>query len=246
MAAVVMLCGRRMGRRWQGLAVWVLLCVAHLSTAVEVYTPDELFVENGTQAKLTCTFKSTEVTYSRTAVSWSFVPDSGENRITIFHYTDGKSFPGTYGPFKDRITWAGDINKKDASIKVDNMQSKDNGSYICNVVNPPDIVCIEKKIKLQVVEKENLPLSNVPLLIGIICAVIGALLIVASIIFAVCIFKKKKSRKHYSGCSTTDSLMAQTPFKQPPRKSPCDTEALVTQTPSAPVQVNRNVIHSVI
>ncbi|OCT55532.1 hypothetical protein XELAEV_18001275mg [Xenopus laevis] len=41
-------------------------------------------------------------------------------------------------------------------------------------------------------------------------------------------------------CSTTDSLMAQIPVKQPPRKSPSDTEVLVTHIPSGAIQVNAN------
>ncbi|KAF5898243.1 myelin protein zero-like protein 1 isoform X3, partial [Clarias magur] len=49
----------------------------------------------------------------------------------IFYYAGGKGFPGT-SQFKDRIEWAGDLNKKDGSIRVSNMQFADNGTYVCD------------------------------------------------------------------------------------------------------------------
>ncbi|ETE66491.1 Myelin protein zero-like protein 1 [Ophiophagus hannah] len=46
----------------------------------------------------------------------------------------------------------------------------------------------------------------------------------------VCVMiRKKNSKKHYSGCSTSESLMS--PVKQAPRKSPSDTEVLVNSGP---------------
>ncbi|OCT91358.1 myelin protein zero-like protein 1 isoform X2 [Xenopus laevis] len=233
-AAVMLVC--RAERLRRGLFALVLLCYVHFSTAADVSPPEELFIENGTQALLPCNFKSMETTGVDQSITWTFRPDSGSNSVTILLYSSGNSYPVTTGQFKDRISWAGDLTRKDASIKVDNMQFKDNGTYTCFVVTLPDLGSLNKEIQLRVVEKESLPLSNGPLLIGIICAVISALLIIASIIFAICIYKKKKSRKSYTGCSTTDSLMTQTPVKLPPCKSPSDTEALVTQVPSGSVQ----------
>ncbi|XP_041437358.1 myelin protein zero-like protein 1 isoform X1 [Xenopus laevis] len=235
MAAAEMLVCR--GERWRrGLFALVFLCYVHFSRAADVSPPEELFVENGTQARLPCNFKSMESSSIQQSVTWRFKPDSGSDPVTIFYYSSGTSYPPNAGQFKDRISWASDLTRKDASIKVNNMQFKDNGTYTCSVVTLPDLGSMTKEIRLKVVEKENLPLSNGPLLIGIICAVISALLIIASIIFAICIYKKKKSRKNYTGCSTTDSLMAQIPVKQPPRKSPSDTEVLVTHIPSGAIQ----------
>lgn len=62
-------------------------------------------------------------------------------------------YPGNYPPFKDRISWAGDLDKKDASINIENMQFIHNGTYICDVKNPPDIVAQPGHIRLYVVEK---------------------------------------------------------------------------------------------
>ncbi|KAM8976950.1 myelin protein zero-like protein 1 [Pelodytes ibericus] len=228
----------RCGRRWLWLALPVLCLVRH-APAIEMYVPDELFVENGTDVKLSCTFKSTEVTSTSAVVVWKFKSQSGGNDFaTIFYYTNGKNYPGNQNPFKDRITWAGDLNKRDVSIQIKNIQFKDNGTYECTVFNPPDVSGTPKQIKLRVVERENLPVSNVPYLVGIICGVIGGLLLITILIFALCIYKKKKSRKNYSGsggsCSTTESLMSA--VKQPQRKSPASSEALVTPIPSGAIQ----------
>uniref|UniRef100_A0A8C4KFJ3 Myelin protein zero like 1 n=1 Tax=Dromaius novaehollandiae TaxID=8790 RepID=A0A8C4KFJ3_DRONO len=122
-------------------------------SAVEVKTPEEMFVENGTDAKLPCTFTSVEVISSAASVSWSFQPEGAATPISFFYYFNGKPYPGKDIPFKDRITWAGDLNKKDASISIANMQFRDNGTYICDVKNPPDIVVKPGEIRLRVVEK---------------------------------------------------------------------------------------------
>ncbi|XP_010133160.1 PREDICTED: myelin protein zero-like protein 1, partial [Buceros rhinoceros silvestris] len=51
-------------------------------SAVEVHTPEEIFVENGTDAKLPCTFTSVEVISSAASVSWSFQPEGAATRIS--------------------------------------------------------------------------------------------------------------------------------------------------------------------
>ncbi|XP_027744157.1 myelin protein zero-like protein 1 isoform X4 [Empidonax traillii] len=139
-------CGFYCGRGGQRVQVKV--------SAVEVNTPEEMFVENGTDAKLPCTFTSVEVISSAASVSWSFQPEGAATRISFFYYSNGKSYPGKDIPFKDRITWAGDLNKKDASITISNMQFRDNGTYICDVKNPPDIVVKPGEIRVRVVEKD--------------------------------------------------------------------------------------------
>lgn len=66
----------------------LLLCFLCLSpaaqvSAVEVITPEEMFVENGTDAKLPCTFTSLEVISSAASVSWSFQPEGAATRISV-------------------------------------------------------------------------------------------------------------------------------------------------------------------
>ncbi|XP_040278855.1 myelin protein zero-like protein 1 isoform X1 [Bufo bufo] len=227
----------RVSVSWCGLCLLLaeVLCTVHYAGALEIYGPNELFVENGTYAKLPCSFKSTDVTSSTTSITWTFLEEgSSAAGVVIFYYIGGKQYPGTMPRFKDRVSWAGEINNRDVSIKLDKITFKDNGTYSCSVMNPPDISGTPKQIKLRVVEKDNLPVSNVPFLVGIICAAIGGLLLIAIIIFAVVITKKKRSRKNYTGSGDggggqTESLMSS--VKQPPHRSPSDTEALVPSVP---------------
>ncbi|XP_017389646.1 myelin protein zero-like protein 1 isoform X2 [Cebus imitator] len=137
---------------WSVLTAALGLLIAGVS-GLEVYTPKELFVANGTQGKLTCKFKSTDTTGRLTSVSWSFQPEGADTAVSFFHYSQGNAYPGNYPPFKDRTNWAGDLDKKDASIYIENMQFIHNGTYICDVKNPPDIVAQPGHIRLYVIEK---------------------------------------------------------------------------------------------
>lgn len=149
-------------------------------SAIDVFTPAEALVENGTTATLTCSFKSKEVVSSSASVTWSFLAEGDTGQPTsvrvfssitymydirhhmiimdvhlpqIFYYSGGKSFPGSLPQFKSRVEWAGDMNKKDASIRVIQMQFKDNGTFSCDVKNPPDISGQMSITKVRVVMK---------------------------------------------------------------------------------------------
>ncbi|NXA35172.1 MPZL1 protein, partial [Eudromia elegans] len=197
-------------------------------SAVEVKTPEEMFVENGTDAKLPCTFTSVEVISSAASVSWSFQAEGAATPISFFYYSNGKPYPGKDIPFKDRITWAGDLNKKDASISIANMQFRDNGTYICDVKNPPDIVVRPGEIRLRVVEKDSLPAFPIAMVAGIVIGTVTGVSPLISIVVCL-VVRKNNSKKRYSGCGTSESLMS--PVKQAPQKSPSDTEGLVNSVP---------------
>lgn len=70
----------------------------------------------------------------------------------IFYFADSKGFPDS-PQFKTRVEWAGDVNKKDGSIRINKMQFADNGTYACDVKNPPDIAGKPSLTKLRVVKK---------------------------------------------------------------------------------------------
>uniref|UniRef100_A0A8C4XXW3 Myelin protein zero like 1 n=2 Tax=Gopherus evgoodei TaxID=1825980 RepID=A0A8C4XXW3_9SAUR len=203
-------------------------------SAVDVKTPEELFVENGTEARLPCTFSSSEVISCATSVSWSVQPEGATTPISFFYYSQGNAFPGKEAPFKNRISWAGDLNKKDASVTIANVQFRDNGTYFCDVKNPPDIVVKPGEIRLRVVQRDNLPAFPTGMVVAIAIGVTLVVLLLVAVI--VCVVRKKNSKKHYSGCSTSESLMS--PVKQAPRKSPSDTEGLVNHVPTRLHQVN--------
>uniref|UniRef100_A0A8C0GR08 Uncharacterized protein n=1 Tax=Chelonoidis abingdonii TaxID=106734 RepID=A0A8C0GR08_CHEAB len=52
-------------------------------SALDVKTPEELFVENGTEARLPCTFSSRDAISSAASVSWSFQPEGATTPISV-------------------------------------------------------------------------------------------------------------------------------------------------------------------
>ncbi|XP_048037366.1 myelin protein zero-like protein 1 isoform X2 [Megalobrama amblycephala] len=145
------------------VSLWFSVFIIAGVSAIDVFTPAEAFVENGTTATLTCSFKSKEVVSSSASVIWSFLPEGDTQPTSIFYHSGGKSFPGTLPQFKSRVEWAGDMNKKDASIRVIQMQFRDNGTFSCDVKNPPDITGQMSITKVRVVmkgERNILSLGN--------------------------------------------------------------------------------------
>ncbi|XP_037362448.1 myelin protein zero-like protein 1 isoform X2 [Talpa occidentalis] len=197
--AVIAAADRRL-RLWSVLAAALGLVTTGVS-ALEVYTPKEIFVANGTQGKLTCKFKSTNMTGTLTSVTWSFQPQGTEAPVSFFHYSQGQVYPGNYPPFKGRITWAGDLDKKDASINIENMQFMHNGTYICDVKNPPDIVVQPGHIRLYVVEKESLPVFPVWVVVGIVTAVVLGLTLLIGMILAV-LYRRRNYKRDYTGAQS--------------------------------------------
>ncbi|KAM8815469.1 myelin protein zero-like protein 1 isoform 3-T4 [Rhynchonycteris naso] len=66
---------------WPVLAAALGLWTAGVS-ALEVYTPKEIYVANGTQGKLMCTFKSVNTTSKLTSVTWSFQPEGTDTTMS--------------------------------------------------------------------------------------------------------------------------------------------------------------------
>lgn len=71
--------------------------------------------------------------------------------MQIFLY-QGKPFPPTEGHFKGHVEWSGNVLKNDASIALNNMQFSFNGTYTCQVRNPPDVQGFTGEIRLEVVQ----------------------------------------------------------------------------------------------
>ncbi|XP_007434306.1 myelin protein zero-like protein 1 [Python bivittatus] len=124
-------------------------------------TPSELFVEAGTDAKLPCIFTSSEEISPATSVTWSFLP---EGSVLLpkpfFYFSDGKEYNGNNAPFSGKSGWDGNLDEKDASIKISNMQPAYNGTYLCDVKNPPDIVTEPGQIEVKVWKKEITPVHE--------------------------------------------------------------------------------------
>uniref|UniRef100_A0A8D2L7B2 Ig-like domain-containing protein n=1 Tax=Varanus komodoensis TaxID=61221 RepID=A0A8D2L7B2_VARKO len=122
---------------------------------VTVTTPTELSVQAGANVKLPCIFISSEEISTATSVTWSFQQKGSTARpITFLYYSDGKQYNGKNTLFNGRSSWAGNLTMRDASIKIENVQPADNGTYFCDVKNPPDIVAEPGQIKVKVLEEE--------------------------------------------------------------------------------------------
>ncbi|XP_043087716.1 myelin protein zero-like 1 like [Puntigrus tetrazona] len=219
----------------------VLLCVSAVFvyagvcgvSAIDVFTPAEVYVENGTTATLSCSFKSREVISSLASVVWSFLPEGEAGQPTsFFYYSGGKPFPGTVPQFKSRVEWAGDMNKKDVSIRVVQMQFKDNGTFSCDVKNPPDISGQVSIIKVRVVMKEALPQSSTAVIVGgVIGAVIG-IIIIAVVTYL--IIRRQESSNDYQGCTSLESVSSQN--TRVGKKAESSNDNSRCSSPSAPVQ----------
>lgn len=55
--------------------------------------------------------------------------------------------------FKKRVEFIGNINKRDVSIQLNPAQFSDNGTFFCEVRNPPDVQGTAAQIELRVVLK---------------------------------------------------------------------------------------------
>uniref|UniRef100_A0AAQ6IS65 Ig-like domain-containing protein n=1 Tax=Anabas testudineus TaxID=64144 RepID=A0AAQ6IS65_ANATE len=179
------------------------LCVALVTKptfGIDIYAEPEVIIQNGTTGILRCSFKSHEVVSSSTTVTWSFQSSEPDNKFSsapyvIFYFTGGKGFPGQI-EFKDRVQFIGDINKRDVSIQLSPAQFSDNGTFFCDVRNPPDVTGTMARIELRVVRRESLPQSNTTLIIGAVC---GALLLLVLIAIAACIVTRHRTRHDYEG-----------------------------------------------
>ncbi|XP_029028537.1 myelin protein zero-like 1 like isoform X2 [Betta splendens] len=216
-----------------GFTIFVAL-VTKPTLAVDIYADPEMIVQNGTTGILRCTFKSHEVVSSSTTVSWSFQPNDPNNKLSsppnvIYYYSGGKGFPGV-PEFRERVQFVGDINKKDVSIQLGPVQFSDNGTFFCDVRNPPDVTGTVARIELRVVRRA-LPQTNATLIIGAVCGALGVLVLVA---LTACFVLRHRTRHDYEGCTSLESVSSQAP--QPRKKVESGLEGSKSAIPSGPLQ----------
>ncbi|KAB0357782.1 hypothetical protein FD754_001938 [Muntiacus muntjak] len=146
---------------------WVMLSPVQ---AIVVYTDKEVHGAVGSQVTLYCSFWSSEWVSDDLSFTWRYQPEGGRDAISIFHYAKGQPYIDEVGTFKERIQWVGDPYRKDGSIVIHNLDYSDNGTFTCDVKNPPDIVGKTSQVTLYVFEK-------VPTRYGVVLgAVIGGVL----------------------------------------------------------------------
>ncbi|XP_053464196.1 myelin protein P0 [Nycticebus coucang] len=138
--------------------------------AIVVYTDREVHGAVGSRVTLHCSFWSSEWVSDDISFTWRYQPEGGRDAISIFHYAKGQPYIDEVGTFKERIQWVGDPHWKDGSIVIHNLDYSDNGTFTCDVKNPPDIVGKTSQVTLYVFEK-------VPTRYGVVLgAVIGGVL----------------------------------------------------------------------
>ncbi|XP_041864719.1 myelin protein zero-like 1 like isoform X2 [Melanotaenia boesemani] len=197
--------------------LYVVLGANQVST-IDIHADPEVVVQNGTTGVLRCTFKSSEVVSTKTSVTWTFQSSQPDHQFSkapyvIYYFSNGEGYPGQE-EFKNRVQFIGDINKRDVSIQLSPAQFSDNGTFFCDVKNPPDVKGTQARTELRVVLKESLPQANTAIIIGAVC---GALLVLVIIAVAVCfVIRVLHNRHDYEGCTTSESLSS--PVPQPRKK----------------------------
>uniref|UniRef100_A0A3B3VAN9 Ig-like domain-containing protein n=1 Tax=Poecilia latipinna TaxID=48699 RepID=A0A3B3VAN9_9TELE len=153
----------------------------------------EVEAVNGTSVKLTCTFSSTQPVSLQTAsVSWDFRSITANRHERILYYQE-VPYPIKEGLFNGHVQWSGDIKRKDASITLNNVRPAFNGTYFCQVANPPDVHANIGETVLRVVDKVTL--SEISLLGAIVGGSCVVILVFLGVFVAVRMYKKRNKEK---------------------------------------------------
>ncbi|KTF93554.1 hypothetical protein cypCar_00032935 [Cyprinus carpio] len=73
--------------------------------------------------------------------------------VMVFYYQE-RPFAPSEGRFKKKVEWAGDISGRDASVVLRRVPFSFNGTFSCQVKNPPDVHGNVGVVRLQVVRTE--------------------------------------------------------------------------------------------
>ncbi|XP_073334909.1 myelin protein zero-like protein 2b [Pagrus major] len=173
--------------------IWLLLLLGGFVlpgvSGIKIYTPGEVEAVNGTNVRLKCTFSSTHsVSLQTVSVSWNFRPLNSGSEESVFYYQE-VPYPPQHGRFKDRAVWSGDISRKDVSITLHEVPPTFNGTYTCQVRNPPDVHGSNGEIVLSVVNKASV--SEIGVLAAAVGGACAAILILLGIVVAVRFCRRK-------------------------------------------------------
>lgn len=165
-------------RRAELLLLGIQLTVLWPIAAVEIYTSRVVEAVNGTDVRLKCTFSSFAPVGDALTVTWNFRPREGGPEQFVFYY-HMDPFKPMSGRFKDRVVWDGNPERYDASIILWKLQFDDNGTYTCQVKNPPDVDGLIGEIRLSVVHTARFSeIYFLALAIGSACALMVIIVIV--------------------------------------------------------------------
>ncbi|KAG9329393.1 hypothetical protein JZ751_005418 [Albula glossodonta] len=147
---------------------------------IKIYTSHEVEAVNGTDVRLKCTFhSSSDIKPPTVSVSWNFRPLGPGREESVFYYHD-KPYPPIEGRFRKRVVWAGDILGGDASIMLREVKFIFNGTYTCQVKNPPDVHGSAGEVRLRVVATASY--YEIAIIAGAIGGAIVLMLLILGII----------------------------------------------------------------
>ncbi|XP_024122014.1 myelin protein zero-like protein 2b [Oryzias melastigma] len=176
--------------------LWLLLLLEGLVlpeievSAVEISTPSEVVAVNGTDVKLSCTFKSTHpVSDQSLIVKWNYRPPNSQSETSVLYFQES-SHPPNEGLFKNRVAWSGSAAKRDASITLLHVSPTFNGTYTCQVTNRPDFQGRGGEIVLKVVQKAIV--SEIGMLAAAVGGSCAVILVILGIIMGVKFYKKRQ------------------------------------------------------
>ncbi|XP_010187731.1 PREDICTED: myelin protein zero-like protein 2 [Mesitornis unicolor] len=181
------------GPSWLGAALFfgVQLRALWPVAAMEVHTSKEVNAVNGTNLRLKCTFSSTSPISQHLSVTWNFQPEDLSSHEPVFYYLK-EPYKLTAGRFRDRVTWDGNIERHDVSIVIWNLQPTDNGTFTCQVKNPPDVDGTIGEVRLRVVQKVHF--SEIHFLLVAIGSACVLMITVVTVVI-LCRHRRKKAQE---------------------------------------------------
>ncbi|XP_010869154.3 myelin protein zero-like protein 2 [Esox lucius] len=164
---------------------------------MKVYTSGEVEAVNGTDVRLKCTFQSSSpITPATLTVSWNFRPLGRGREESVFYYHE-RPYPPPEGPFRKRAIWAGDIMGRDASIIVRDVKFTFNGTFSCQVKNPPDVYGNMGEVKLTVVTTASF--SEIAILAAAIGGAIVLMVVLLVIVMSIRRCRRKRREEEEEG-----------------------------------------------
>ncbi|KAM4701363.1 cell surface A33 antigen [Discoglossus pictus] len=121
--------------RMRGYLTFITCTVLTAVSAIVVQTPTKVIESaRGQSATLPCKYQTTAVRTSGSA-EWRRFPSMDEVTTCFFNdiTTNGTAYEG-------RVSFSGNVNVDDATIKIKELRMEDNGTYQCDITIPRDRV----------------------------------------------------------------------------------------------------------
>lgn len=168
-----------------GFVALVFFMMVNPGSSMDVLVAQQINALNGTMVKIGCTFTSCYKMESKLfAMNWTYqetLNDTEEMFMTFNHKRGMLALRSER--FRDRVVFAGNLDKNDLSITLSGVQLEDEGIYNCYVRNPPDRVQGHGIIQLNVVTELPPPRdSTIAVAIGASVGGILALLILSMVV----------------------------------------------------------------